>query len=139
MMLLRKLQGEWQILPNVNPGELFKVFTTCFSSCNSILHLPFHQTKISIAAGRKKGRSLLMEDGALTWLINNSHTTSASTRRHIELALCHLAQNGKDSNRLSFGQEDIIYEMAKRNLLQIHPNLIDTTQILFLKFIFVSS
>lgn len=57
------------------------------------LHPHFHQ--FPLAAGRKKGRSLLMEDGALTWLINNSHTSSASTRRHIELALCHLAQNGK--------------------------------------------
>ncbi|XP_022923750.1 kinesin-like protein KIN-UC isoform X1 [Cucurbita moschata] len=47
----------------------------------------------AIVQGRKKGRSLLMEDGALPWLLNNSHTNSASARRHIELALCHLAQN----------------------------------------------
>lgn len=45
--------------------------------------------------GHRKGRSLLMEDGALDWLIANSNTTSTSTQRHIELALCHLAQNGK--------------------------------------------
>lgn len=44
--------------------------------------------------GHKTGRSLLMEDGALEWLIVNSKTTSESTRRHMELALCHLAQNG---------------------------------------------
>ncbi|KAG7016334.1 Kinesin-like protein KIN-UC [Cucurbita argyrosperma subsp. argyrosperma] len=50
-----------------------------------------------ILQGRKKGRSLLMEEGALTWLINNSHTSSASTRRHIELALCHLAQNEENA------------------------------------------
>ncbi|KAF3434013.1 hypothetical protein FNV43_RR25116 [Rhamnella rubrinervis] len=43
--------------------------------------------------GHRKGRSLLMEDGALDWLISNSNTTSTSTQRHIELALCHLAQN----------------------------------------------
>lgn len=45
--------------------------------------------------GHRKGRSLLIEDGALTWLISNCNTAaSAATRRHIELALCHLAQNG---------------------------------------------
>ncbi|XP_031257346.1 kinesin-like protein KIN-UC [Pistacia vera] len=43
--------------------------------------------------GYKKGRSLLMDDGALQWLISNSNVNSASTRRHVELALCHLAQN----------------------------------------------
>ncbi|XP_020536971.1 kinesin-like protein KIN-UC isoform X2 [Jatropha curcas] len=47
----------------------------------------------SILKGHRKGHSLLMEDGTLEWLIANSNTTSASTRRHIELALCHLAQN----------------------------------------------
>lgn len=46
-------------------------------------------------AGRRKGRSLLLEEGALEWLTSNSHIESASTQRHIELALCHLAQNGK--------------------------------------------
>ncbi|KAF5467065.1 hypothetical protein F2P56_016929 [Juglans regia] len=46
-----------------------------------------------IIQGHRTGRSLLMDDGALAWLIANSNTASASTRRHIELALCHLAQN----------------------------------------------
>lgn len=45
-------------------------------------------------SGHRTGRSLLMEDGALAWLIVNSKTASESTRRHMELALCHLAQNG---------------------------------------------
>ncbi|GAB4855921.1 Beta-galactosidase 8 [Ancistrocladus abbreviatus] len=43
--------------------------------------------------GLQKGRSFLVDDGALTWLIENSSSTSDSTRPHIELALCHLAQN----------------------------------------------
>ncbi|KAM7265673.1 hypothetical protein ACFE04_003356 [Oxalis oulophora] len=43
--------------------------------------------------GYRKGRSLLIDDGVLDWLIGNSNATSASTRRHMELALCHLAQN----------------------------------------------
>lgn len=43
--------------------------------------------------GHRKGRSTLMEDGVLRWLITNSNSASSSTKRHIELALCHLAQN----------------------------------------------
>ncbi|XP_075671192.1 kinesin-like protein KIN-UC isoform X3 [Castanea sativa] len=46
-----------------------------------------------VIQGHRIGRSLLIDDGALTWLIANSNTNSASTRRHVELALCHLAQN----------------------------------------------
>ncbi|XP_054798040.1 kinesin-like protein KIN-UC isoform X3 [Prosopis cineraria] len=48
--------------------------------------------------GQAKGCSLLMEHDALSWLIANSNTSSASTRRHIELALCHLAQNEDNAN-----------------------------------------
>ncbi|KAJ7975028.1 Kinesin-like protein [Quillaja saponaria] len=46
-----------------------------------------------IIKGHRKGRSLLIEVGALPWLIASSNTASTSTQRHIELALCHLAQN----------------------------------------------
>ncbi|XP_021727378.1 kinesin-like protein KIN-UC isoform X1 [Chenopodium quinoa] len=46
-----------------------------------------------VIQGYRTSRSLLMEDGALTWLIVNSKTASESTIRHMELALCHLAQN----------------------------------------------
>ncbi|KAK9913187.1 hypothetical protein M0R45_037011 [Rubus argutus] len=52
--------------------------------------------------GHRKGHSLLIEDGALTWLIGNSNTTSSSTKRHIELALCHLAQNEDNANDFIF-------------------------------------
>ncbi|KAL1212571.1 Kinesin-like protein KIN-UC [Cardamine amara subsp. amara] len=51
-----------------------------------------------IMQGRRKGRSLLLEEGALEWLTSNSHIDSASTQRHIELALCHLAQNEENAN-----------------------------------------
>ncbi|KAH0466197.1 hypothetical protein IEQ34_006300 [Dendrobium chrysotoxum] len=47
----------------------------------------------SINQGHWKGRSLLIEDGALDWLVANCTTFIDSTRHHIELALCHLAQN----------------------------------------------
>ncbi|KAL5538182.1 hypothetical protein UlMin_043680 [Ulmus minor] len=49
--------------------------------------------------GLKTGRSLLIEDGALPWIVQNANNVAAPIRRHIELALCHLAQhevNAKD-------------------------------------------
>ncbi|KAK8603687.1 hypothetical protein V6N13_096161 [Hibiscus sabdariffa] len=44
--------------------------------------------------GSKTGRSLLIEDGALPWIVQNANSDAPPIRRHIELALCHLAQNG---------------------------------------------
>ncbi|KAF8380413.1 hypothetical protein HHK36_027899 [Tetracentron sinense] len=49
--------------------------------------------------GTKSGRSLLIDDGALPWIVQNANNEAAPIRRHIELALCHLAQlevNAKD-------------------------------------------
>ncbi|KAK3148346.1 hypothetical protein QOZ80_3BG0293880 [Eleusine coracana subsp. coracana] len=46
-----------------------------------------------ISQGLRKGKSLLIEDGVLAWMVANSNRFTASTRRHIELAFCHLAQN----------------------------------------------
>ncbi|KAL9258463.1 Kinesin-like protein [Drosera capensis] len=49
--------------------------------------------------GTKSGRSLLIEDGVLTWIVQNANNEASPIRRHIELALCHLAQhevNAKD-------------------------------------------
>ncbi|XWS49020.1 hypothetical protein CRYUN_Cryun13aG0127800 [Craigia yunnanensis] len=49
--------------------------------------------------GSKTGRSLLIEDGALPWIVQNANNDASPIRRHIELALCHLAQhevNAKD-------------------------------------------
>ncbi|KAK9277671.1 hypothetical protein L1049_007218 [Liquidambar formosana] len=49
--------------------------------------------------GTKTGRSLLIEDGALPWIVQNANSEASPIRRHIELALCHLAQhevNAKD-------------------------------------------
>ncbi|KAK4385642.1 Kinesin-like protein KIN-UA [Sesamum angolense] len=52
-----------------------------------------HLSKQFGTPGRFKGRSLLMDDGALPWLVANLNTSSTATRRHMELAVCHLAQN----------------------------------------------
>ncbi|PPR81401.1 hypothetical protein GOBAR_AA39317 [Gossypium barbadense] len=49
--------------------------------------------------GIKSGRSVLIDDGALPWIVQNANNDSSPIRRHIELALCHLAQhevNAKD-------------------------------------------
>lgn len=48
-------------------------------------------------AGTKTGQSLLIEDGALPWIVENANNEASTIRRHIELALCHLAQHGKFS------------------------------------------
>uniref|UniRef100_A0A5B6YKB1 Kinesin-like protein n=1 Tax=Davidia involucrata TaxID=16924 RepID=A0A5B6YKB1_DAVIN len=49
--------------------------------------------------GTKTGKSLLIEDGALPWIVQNANNEASPIRRHVELALCHLAQhevNAKD-------------------------------------------
>ncbi|KAL5552222.1 hypothetical protein UlMin_002398 [Ulmus minor] len=49
--------------------------------------------------GTKTGRSFLIDDGALPWIVKNANNEASPIRRHIELALCHLAQhevNAKD-------------------------------------------
>lgn len=43
--------------------------------------------------GTKSGRSLLIDDGALPWIVQNANNEASPIRRHIELALCHLAQH----------------------------------------------
>ncbi|PKI74570.1 hypothetical protein CRG98_004897 [Punica granatum] len=66
----------------------------------------------AIVQGHRKGRSLLVEDGALSWLTDSSSSTSASIRRHIELAICHLAQN-KDN------AQDFVSSGAAKELRRI--------------------
>ncbi|MBA0781041.1 hypothetical protein Gotri_002001 [Gossypium trilobum] len=56
----------------------------------------------AIVQGYRKGQSLLMEEGALEWLIGNCNIASASTRRHVELALCHLAQNEENAKDFTY-------------------------------------
>ncbi|KAL1548699.1 kinesin-like protein KIN-UB [Salvia divinorum] len=49
--------------------------------------------------GSRYGRSLLIDDGALPWIVQNANSEASLIRRHVELALCHLAQhevNAKD-------------------------------------------
>ncbi|KAG6407967.1 hypothetical protein SASPL_130968 [Salvia splendens] len=43
--------------------------------------------------GTKTGRSVLIEEGALPWIVQNANNDASPIRRHIELALCHLAQH----------------------------------------------
>ncbi|KAG5008375.1 hypothetical protein JHK85_026917 [Glycine max] len=53
--------------------------------------------------GIKSGRSFLIEDGALPWIVQNANNEAAPIRRHIELALCHLAQHEVNSKDLIGG------------------------------------
>jgi kinesin family protein 5 len=58
------------------------------------------------------GKSLLIDDGALPWIVKNANNEAAPIRRHIELALCHLAQHEVNS-------KDIISEGALWELVRI--------------------
>ncbi|KAJ4727102.1 Kinesin-like protein [Melia azedarach] len=53
--------------------------------------------------GVKSGRSLLIEDGALPWIVQNANNEAAPIRRHIELALCHLAQHEVNAKEMISG------------------------------------
>ncbi|XP_023527866.1 kinesin-like protein KIN-UB isoform X1 [Cucurbita pepo subsp. pepo] len=53
--------------------------------------------------GMSSGRSLLIEDGALPWIIQNANNEVAPIRRHIELALCHLAQHEVNAKEMISG------------------------------------
>ncbi|KAJ8551678.1 hypothetical protein K7X08_021693 [Anisodus acutangulus] len=78
--------------------------------------------------GHRKGRSTLMEDGVLRWLITNSNSASSSTRRHIELALCHLAQNeGNARDIVSSGALDEIVRISNESSREDIRNLAKKT------------
>ncbi|XP_051182928.1 kinesin-like protein KIN-UA isoform X2 [Lolium perenne] len=62
--------------------------------------------------GHRKGPSLLIEDGVLTWIVANSTMFSPPARRHIELAFSYLAQNEENSR-------DIIVAGGIKELLRI--------------------
>ncbi|XWS77181.1 hypothetical protein CRYUN_Cryun01aG0239500 [Craigia yunnanensis] len=53
--------------------------------------------------GIKSGRSLLINDGALPWIVQNANNDAAPIRRHIELALCHLAQHEVNAKNMISG------------------------------------
>ncbi|WCJ26071.1 armadillo repeat kinesin 3 [Euphorbia peplus] len=53
--------------------------------------------------GTKNGKSLLIEDGALPWIVQNANNEASQIRRHIELALCHLAQHERNAKDMING------------------------------------
>lgn len=53
--------------------------------------------------GTKTGQSLLIEDGALPWIVENANNEASTIRRHIELALCHLAQHEVNAKHMISG------------------------------------
>ncbi|CAN8294001.1 unnamed protein product [Cochlearia groenlandica] len=61
--------------------------------------------------GIKRGKSLLIEDGALSWIVQNAKTETSAIKRHIELALCHLAQH--EGNAKEMVKEGAIWELVR--------------------------
>ncbi|XP_048613979.1 kinesin-like protein KIN-UA [Brassica napus] len=61
--------------------------------------------------GTKRGKSLLIEDGALSWIVQNAKTETTAIKRHIELALCHLAQH--EGNAKEMVKEGAIWELVR--------------------------
>ncbi|MCO5580435.1 hypothetical protein L7F22_034301 [Adiantum nelumboides] len=48
-------------------------------------------------------KSLLLEEGALPWIVKNANNGAEAICRHIEMALCHLAQNESNTEDLVCG------------------------------------
>ncbi|GAB2271571.1 hypothetical protein Dimus_006403 [Dionaea muscipula] len=63
------------------------------------------------AQGTKRGKSLLIEDGALPWIVQNANNEASPIRRHIELALCHLAQHEVNARDMIAG--GALWEMVR--------------------------
>ncbi|KAJ8512700.1 hypothetical protein OPV22_003134 [Ensete ventricosum] len=61
--------------------------------------------------GNKVGVSLLIEDGALPWIVKNANHDASPIRRHIELALCHLAQH--EVNAKEMISEGALWELVR--------------------------
>ncbi|KHG20849.1 Armadillo repeat-containing kinesin-like protein 3 [Gossypium arboreum] len=61
--------------------------------------------------GSKTGRSLLIEDGALPWIVQNANSDASPIRRHNELALCHLAQH--EVNAKDMISEGALWELVR--------------------------
>ncbi|XP_020683746.1 kinesin-like protein KIN-UB isoform X2 [Dendrobium catenatum] len=61
--------------------------------------------------GNNTGRSLLIEDGALPWIVKNANNEASPIRRHIELALCHLAQH--EVNAKDMINEGALWELVR--------------------------
>ncbi|XP_072967699.1 kinesin-like protein KIN-UB [Typha angustifolia] len=66
----------------------------------------------SATQGHKVQKSLLIDDGALPWIVKNANNEASPIRRHIELALCHLAQHEVNA-------DDMISEGALWELVRI--------------------
>ncbi|TYG91330.1 hypothetical protein ES288_A12G253400v1 [Gossypium darwinii] len=61
--------------------------------------------------GSKTGRSLLIEDGALPWIVQNANSDASPIWRHNELALCHLAQH--EVNAKDMISEGALWELVR--------------------------
>ncbi|CAN6461387.1 unnamed protein product [Victoria cruziana] len=80
--------------------------------------------KCDSRGGSRNGQSLLIEDGALNWIIANAYYGSASVRRHVELALCHLAQHEENAKSIiSSGAIKVLIRIAHESIREDIRNL----------------
>ncbi|WOL00045.1 armadillo repeat-containing kinesin-like protein 1 isoform X2 [Canna indica] len=118
-LLLKKDGGIKALLAMVQSGHIDVIAQVArglanFAKCESR----------GMSQGHRKGRSLLVEDGVLIWMVSNSTTFLASTRRHIELAFCHLAQNEDNTADIirSGGIKDLV-RISRESLREDTRNL----------------
>ncbi|GAB2300778.1 hypothetical protein Dimus_034814 [Dionaea muscipula] len=69
------------------------------------------ESRAAAQAGTKTGKSLLIEDGALPWIVQNASNEASPIRRRIELALCHLAQHEVNARDMIVG--GALWEMVR--------------------------
>ncbi|KAI3769478.1 hypothetical protein L6452_00581 [Arctium lappa] len=67
------------------------------------------ELRAQLKVGIKSGKSHLIEDGALPWIVKNANNEASPIRRHIELALCHMAQHA-------------IFQLPKLEFLSVASN-----------------
>ncbi|KMZ58019.1 hypothetical protein ZOSMA_7G00480 [Zostera marina] len=91
--------------------------------------------------GKRKGKSLLIDDNVLNWILYHSKRAHGSTRRNIDLALCHLAQNEHNTaDIVSSGALEELHRMSEESLendirdfakktLNLNPAFVKSSQI----------
>ncbi|KAI5082099.1 hypothetical protein GOP47_0001842 [Adiantum capillus-veneris] len=92
-------------------------------------------------------KSLLLEEGALPWIVKNANNGAELICRHIEMALCHLAQNESNAEDLVTGGAfpelvRISRESAKEDVRNLAYRLVCASPVLqaeFLRFSGASS
>ncbi|KAI3735264.1 hypothetical protein L6452_14756 [Arctium lappa] len=84
------------LYPSISKGKLGKqtVLKAICSGFEETFLLKLLEESPTLQNARiKSGKSHLIEDGALPWIVKNANNEASPIRRHIELALCYMAQH----------------------------------------------